>query len=272
MALLTSALTARRVRFLFTTNHARMVDHAAILLIVTVAFVGVLHTIVPDHWAPIVVLARAQGWSTLRTARAAALAGVGHVTTTLLLGALLWLVGAALAARYAHDVSLVSAVALILFGLWIANGAWRATREHGDDHHGHSHYEHAHVHAHDDIGEHVHWHEHHAEDWHATDDPHQGEHSHEHKVAGRTALLLILGSSPMIEGIPAFLSASTKGPVLLAVMALVFAISTIATYAVMCVAGVRSLQRVSLGPLERYGEVLSGLLVAAVGVYALLTA
>ena len=38
-----------------------------------------------DHWAPIVVLGRQQGWSVSRTARAAAIAGFGHVTTTLLL-------------------------------------------------------------------------------------------------------------------------------------------------------------------------------------------
>jgi hypothetical protein len=30
------------------------------------------------------------------------------------------------------------------------------------------------------------------------------QHSHTHKTTARTALLLILGSSPMVEGIPAF--------------------------------------------------------------------
>lgn len=94
-------------------------------------------------------------------------------------------------------------------------------------------------------------------------------HTHEHVLAGRTALLLILGSSPMIEGIPAFLGASTKGPALLAVMAGVFALATIATYVVMCALGLRSLQRASFGPLERYGEVISELFAAAAGVYAL---
>ena len=54
-------------------------------------------------------------------------------------------------------------------------------------------------------------------------------------------------------------------------MALTFAFATIATYAVMSVAGVRSLQRRSLGRFERYGEVLSGLFVAGVGVFALFT-
>ena len=140
-----------------------MVDHAAVLLIVTVAAVGVLHTIVPDHWAPIVVLARQQGWSVVRTARSAALAGVGHVTTTLLLGAAVWVAGASLAVRYGHFVSLASALALLVFGVWIAFGAWKEIR--GGP--GHSHFEHAHVHQHEDGLQHVHWHQHHEADWHA---------------------------------------------------------------------------------------------------------
>jgi len=248
-----------------------MVDQTASALVLTVAVVGVLHTIVPDHWAPIVVLARQQGWSTARTARAAALAGVGHVTTTLALGALLWIVGAVLAARFAHVVSLASAIALLGFGLWIAYTGWREVQANAEHGHGQSHMGHAHHHEHGDGLRHVHWHEHHEGDWHVIEGQ-AALHVHEHSASGRTALLLILGSSPMIEGIPAFLGASTKGAGLLAIMAAVFALATIATYVTMCVAGVRGLQQASLGPLERYGEVLSGLFVAAVGIFALLTA
>jgi ABC-type nickel/cobalt efflux system permease component RcnA len=240
------------------------------LLIATVAAVGVLHTLVPDHWAPIVVLGRQQGWSIARTARAAALAGTGHVTTTLLLGLLLWGVGATLAVRYAHGVSLAAAIALLCFGLWIAYGGWRELQNGGG--HGHAHQRHAHLHKHDDATAHVHWHEHHAEDWHATDGGSAVIHQHDHAVSGRTALLLILGSSPMVEGIPAFFAASPYGVPLVSIMAAVFALATIATYVGVSVAGIAGLQRISLGPLERYGEVASGAFVALVGVYALLTA
>ena len=47
-------------------------------------------------------------------------------------------------------------------------------------------------------------------------------------------MLLILGSSPMVEGIPAFFAASKDGVGLVVVMSVVFAISTITTY-VCCV-------------------------------------
>jgi ABC-type nickel/cobalt efflux system permease component RcnA len=237
------------------------------LLIATVGTVGVLHTLVPDHWAPIVVLGRQQGWSISRTVRAAIIAALGHVTSTLALGVVLWAVGASLAARYGHAVSLVAALAMIVFGAWIAYQGWKEMRE--------AHAEgvaHSHAHAHEGGLRHVHPHRHLAGDGHSEPAAADAVHEHDHAASGRTALLLIVGSSPMIEGIPAFLAASRYGVGLLGMMALVFAAATMVTYVVTCAVGIAGLQRVSLGPLERYGEVLSGAFVAAVGVYALLSA
>jgi hypothetical protein len=91
-------------------------------------------------------------------------------------------------------------------------------------------------------------------------------HEHRHKTSARTALLLILGSLPMVEGTPAFFAAGKYGLGLIVAMALVFAISTIATYMLLCVYSTAGLQRVRLGAFERYGEVLSGAFIALVGV------
>jgi hypothetical protein len=38
-----------------------------LLLIGAVAVVGVLHTVVPDHWVPITLIARQRGWSMAET-------------------------------------------------------------------------------------------------------------------------------------------------------------------------------------------------------------
>ncbi|CAH2796558.1 MAG: hypothetical protein CBCREVIR_1786 [Candidatus Burkholderia crenata] len=85
------------------------------------------------------------------------------------------------------------------------------------------------------------------------------------KNSSRTALLLILGSSPMVEGIPAFFAAGKYGLSLILIMALVFVASTILTYALLCVYSTAGLQRVKFSSLERYGEVISGVFVALVG-------
>jgi ABC-type nickel/cobalt efflux system permease component RcnA len=102
------------------------------------------------------------------------------------------------------------------------------------------------------------------------------EHEHHHeepdsdravarKVSSRTALLLILGSSPMVEGIPAFFAAGKYGASLILIMALVFAASTIVTYVGLCVYSTIHLQRMKFDAFERYGEVISGAFIVVVG-------
>jgi hypothetical protein len=60
----------------------------------------------------------------------------------------------------------------------------------------------------------------------------------------------------MVEGIPAFFAASRYGGALIALMAVVFALSTILTYVALCVLSTAGLQRIPLGPVERYGEAI----------------
>lgn len=282
-----------------------------LLLVGAVAGVGVLHTIVPDHWLPISLIARQRGWSKVETARAAFGAGTGHVLSTLLIGLVVWLAGVKAASRFGATVSTVSSLALITFGGWIAFSAWREMRGRGEHGHSHNHgfallHEHGHEHggAHDDEGEpaddplyapmrghatglprhvhvhrhaggstHAHWHDHTPDTWHLltpnpSDDP--PIHEHRHNRPARTALVLILGSSPMIEGIPLFFTAGKYGPGLIAVMSVVFALSTITTYVVLSVYSTVRLQQARLGGLEQYGEVLSGAFIALVGVVFLI--
>src|SRR6202166_780796 len=118
------------------------------LLVGAVAAVGVLHTIVPDHWVPITLIARQRGWSKSETARASLIAGIGHVLSTLVIALVVWLAGVAFAQRFGHVVDAASGLALIAFGGWIAISSWRDLQRHGG--HGHSHgHGVPHLHGHD---------------------------------------------------------------------------------------------------------------------------
>ena len=147
---------------------------------------------VPDHWLPIALLARQQGWSSLRTARTAAIAGIGHTASTLVIALIVWTAGALLAVRFGNVIRLLSSAALIGFGAWIALSSWRDLRRESD---GHSHFGHAHAHRHDDGLEHRHWHVHHEHDFHNEGNVAVAVHEHTHEASSRTALLLIVGSS-----------------------------------------------------------------------------
>jgi hypothetical protein len=297
-----------------------MIYGPELLLVGAIGAVGVLHTIVPDHWLPIALIARQRGWSRGETARAALQAGTGHVLSTLAIALVVWVAGVALAQRFGELINALSGIALVGFGGWVALSAWhelhseKAHRHrHGHDHsnphhyhqyahehpHEHGHHpeglaepdpriaiaddrlyaplrgdaalltRHIHVHRHGAGAPHLHWHDHLPATAHpillgfATAPP---LHNHRHRMTARTALLLILGSSPMVEGIPAFFAAGQYGPRLIAPMATVFAASTIATYVALCVWSSAGLQHLRLGVVERYGEVLSGAVIALVGV------
>src|ERR1039458_1523094 len=118
----------------------------ALLLIGAVGVVGVLHTMVPDHWAPITLIARQRQWTKTRTAWAALGAGTGHVLSTLLLGLIVWGAGLAVAAKFGHWIEIISSGALIGFGLWIAYSGWQEMAHESAHEHAHSH---SHVHHHD---------------------------------------------------------------------------------------------------------------------------
>lgn len=293
-----------------------MIHTPQLLLIGAVAAVGVLHTIVPDHWMPITLIARQHGWSRREIALAALQAGLGHVVSTLLIAIAVWLAGVAFAARFGKLVDSATSLALIGLGGWIAIGAIRELRSAGGEPIDHRHAyplakaddrpsvhqaeyadesshadspgrdrlymplkggvvvaaSHAHLHRHGYGAEHAHWHDHDSSTLHVL--VHElglvPLHEHRHRTPARTAMLLVLGSSPMVEGIPAFFAAAKFGASLILVMATVFGLCTIATYVLLCVYSAAGIRRIRLGAVERYGEVLSGALIAMIGLIFLL--
>lgn len=114
-------------------------------LLAAAAGVGFGHAILPDHWAPLAVIARTQRHPLRRVARLSALAGVTHVALSLLLGAVLIGVGLQFRPAVQHHQDLV------VGGILLATGAaflvlHLLDRGHGHDHthgegtgHGHGH-------------------------------------------------------------------------------------------------------------------------------------
>ena len=67
-----------------------------ILIAGSAASVGFIHTILgPDHYLPLVAMAKTNGWSGPRTATYTAFCGFSHVLGTILVGSLVFLLGLA---------------------------------------------------------------------------------------------------------------------------------------------------------------------------------
>lgn len=86
-------------------------------------FVAFMHAILPTHWLPFVLVGREQGWTARKTLGVAALASVGHVAFTVLIGAVVVAVGMAAAPELDRYFKWLVA------GLLVALGVFCLTRQ-----------------------------------------------------------------------------------------------------------------------------------------------
>ncbi|MBV9003615.1 MAG: hypothetical protein JO181_03085, partial [Solirubrobacterales bacterium] len=62
-------------------------------LLAAAAGVGFGHAIMPDHWVPLALIGRARRYPLSQVARLSGLAGVAHVLLSIVLGALIIVIG-----------------------------------------------------------------------------------------------------------------------------------------------------------------------------------
>ncbi len=232
-------------------------DSLSLSLLGSAAIVAVVHTAIgPDHTVPFVMLARARGWSRARTLWITALCGLGHVASSLVLGAL----GVGLGQSSADFEGLESgrgdlaAWGLVLFGtvyaLWGLRQALRARQ--GLELH--SHHGHVHLHPHGA-----------AEHQHAT-------HELPAEKRGTTfwTLFTIFVLGPCEPLIPLYFVPASQGDFALAGWtAVVFSVATIATMLVLVGCAHAGLSRLRLAFLERWSHALAGSVISASGLAVL---
>jgi len=137
-------------------------SHELVILTVTAASVGLIHTLIgPDHYLPFIVLAKARNWSVLRTGWITFLCGLGHVSSSVILGLVGISFGLALANLELSESyrGQIAAWLLTAFGLvYLLWGLRRALRNkpHTHPHHHATGPVHSHKYGHAD--QHVHPH------------------------------------------------------------------------------------------------------------------
>jgi nickel/cobalt transporter (NicO) family protein len=208
-------------------------------LLVAAAGVGFGHAILPDHWVPLAVLGRTRRYPLSRVARLSGLAGVAHVLVSLVLGAVIIAIG------LQFRSSIQSAQDTIIGWILIATGIGFAGLEltgHGHHHH------HDHDHDHDEQD--------------------QGEHGAIGRgVRGLAAVMVPFGAaaSPDLTILPVFLAATTAGVVIAIGSLIIFAATTIATIVGLTLAATRGGYEIRGQWLERWGNVLTALVLVIIG-------
>ena len=213
------------------------------LLLAAAASVGFLHSILPDHWVPLAVIARTQRWSLFRVARVSFLASIGHVATSIVLAGLIAIIGlqfrSALESQQSHIVGIILVLTGVGFLFWAL--VWP---EHAHGHH--------HNHDHDHDGAHP-------------DD--------EHSPARRTAAIVVpfgAAASPDLTVLPVALAAAAVSSALVGGVLLVFSVTTLATFVVLTVAATAAGYQVKGEWLEEHATAISGGVLIVIGIVVFL--
>jgi hypothetical protein len=78
---------------------------------------SILHPLIPSHWLPILAIGRSERWSRRDIVAVTALAGSSHALSTILIGAVVGLVGYQLSSMYEAVARVVAPAVLVALGV-----------------------------------------------------------------------------------------------------------------------------------------------------------
>lgn len=238
-----------------------MLDGTGYALASVAVGTALLHTLIPDHWLPFVLIGNARRWSITETLVVSGFAALVHVGLSIALGFGALGLGLGAGATFGGTLERASSVLLLGFGALYA--AW-ALRKGGHFHPG---------------GNRVHLAGQASTPCAGHEGPGHPGHLHYHAdeplIAGRGSagafwLALIVGANPCVLILPLILETAGRGTAALVAVCLAYAVPTAALMTGLSVLGVAGGRRVRLPLAARHMEVGSGLLIAALGLVLLL--
>lgn len=86
-------------------------------LLTATVILAAVHALIPNHWLPLVAVAKVEGWKKKELTTITLLAAAAHVLGTVFLGLVLGVIGQQLQEEYGRTINVAMAVLLIVFGL-----------------------------------------------------------------------------------------------------------------------------------------------------------
>lgn len=224
------------------------------MLVITAVSVGFVHTLIgPDHYVPFIALAKARRWSLRRTMSVTFLCGLGHVSSSVILGLTGMALGVGVARLETVESMRANVGAWVLLAFGLGYTVWGLVRAWKDGSHRHFHDRDAHVHRRHDYA-------------HVGEQAHESEHSLGKEITP-WVLFIIFFLGPCEPLIPIVMyPAATMNLWGLAMVTAAFGIATIGTMLVMVVALTLGISIMPFRGLVRYGHALAGASILAAGI------
>ncbi len=213
-----------------------MTETSLFILLASAISIGFIHTLIgPDHYLPFIVISKARDWSTSRTLFVTIACGIGHVLSSVTIGAVG--IGLGLTAGRLEGIESIrgdiASYALIAFGIAYGTwGIWSGRRGHAHDHmHGSKHLDYS---------------------------------SRRSITLWTLFIIFVLGPCEPLIPLLMFPAAAYDWYGLISVT-IVFGVTTIIAMTAAVYAGIRGLWSLKFGRLERYIHALAGGVIAASG-------
>jgi nickel/cobalt exporter len=215
---------------------------AAVPILAAAGGIGLAHSVLPDHWLPIAVAARARRDQLSRVAQLSLLAGAAHVAVSVVLGGVIIAIGLSLRSVIESRTNLIVGAVLVLTGL-----AFLLAEATGHTHHEHDHH-------HDDHDDH-------------RDDHDDGIGEGHRSMPRGLALLIPFGAaaSPDLTILPVFLAAATLGAGAAIGSLIVFTIVTVSTFVGLTTLAVAGSYQLTSPWLDRYANTMTAVALIAIG-------
>jgi nickel/cobalt transporter (NicO) family protein len=199
-----------------------------ILLVVSAVFIGLVHSLAPGHWLPVVFLTRARRWSMGTAMLGALVAASGHVLVSVFLGVLGIKIGVHYFTQYEEQIEHYSGLVLVVFGIVYALLAYF---------------------NHIGCSSHTH---------------HHGPEPRKHSEP--FLFLFSMGLTPCVAVLPIFAAAAPLGTLTLVITMLGFALGAVVALLGTTVLVSFGVMRLEYPFLEHYGDVITGICVALMGI------
>jgi nickel/cobalt exporter len=197
------------------------------ILAFSAALVGLVHSLAPGHWLPVVLVAKTRRWSLKMAVLGALAAALGHILLSIAFGILSIWIGVQFLSQYEGEIERYSGLGLGVFGLIYAGLAYfRHSQCHGHTHHG-------------------------------------------PKPSQKTSpfvFLFSLGFTPCVAVLPVFAAAAAEGSFEVVLTLISFAVGVLVSLIGATLLFTRGLVKIDHPLFEHYGDVLTGLGVAIMGV------
>ena len=194
---------------------------------------GLIHPLFPNHWIPLIAIAKTEKWTTRETLSATLITGFSHTLSTIIIGIIVGFVGIKLTENYSYITRIAAPVILVFIGVIYLFLDFRK-------HHQHNHF---------DLSE-------------------ENLKNKKSKIAIIVTLCIGMFLSPCFEIEAYYFQAATKGWVGIIIVSVVYLVMTLVMMTALVYVGMKGINKFNSHYLEQHEKRITGIVLILLGIMA----